>query len=116
MLSVSPYQVFRPSHREAIYNRHHTSVFTPRGSTEAMAAIARKQHVDEALEKVSSNTWCEPLGKALAVTGTIVSGLGNFVPGLGILGGALSLGSKVLNLTATSNVRRKQATGCIDTW
>ena len=78
-------------------------------------AIETKQHVDEALVKVRSQTWSEPLGKACSVTGSIVSGLGNFVPGLGILGGALSLGSKVLNPTTSMNdVRREQATGCID--
>ena len=31
---------------------------------------------------------------AHAPAGGIVSGLGNFVPGLGIIGGALSMGSK----------------------
>ena len=78
-------------------------------------AIETKQHVDEALVKVRGQTWSEPLGKACSVTGSIVSGLGNFVPGLGILGGALCLGSKVLNPKASMNdVRREQATGCID--
>ena len=77
-------------------------------------AIETKQHVDEALVIVRGQTWSEPLGKACAVTGGIVSGLGNFVPGLGIVGGALSLGSKVLNPTASMNdVRREQETGCI---
>ena len=38
-----------------------------------------------------------------------MSGMGNFVPGLGIVGGALSMGSKVLNPAATINdVRREQ--------
>ena len=74
-----------------------------------------KHHVDEALLKVRSQTWSEPLGQACSVTGSIVSGLGNFVPGLGFLGGALSLGSKVLNPIASRNdVRREQAAGCID--
>ena len=70
-----------------------------------------KEYVDEALTKVRAKTWSEPLGKACAVTGGIVSGLGNFVPGLGVIGGALSLGSKVLNPAATINdVRREQVT------
>ena len=78
-------------------------------------AIETKQHVDEALVKVRSQTWSEPLGKACSVTGSIVSGLGNFVPGLGILGGALCLGSKMLNPSASMNdVRREQVAGCID--
>ena len=59
--------------------------------------------------QVRGKTWSEPLGKACAVTGGIVSGMGNFVPGLGIVGGALSMGSKVLNPAATINdVRREQ--------
>ena len=60
-------------------------------------------------------TWSEPLGKACSVTGLIVQGLGNFVPGLGIVGGALSLGGTLLNPKATMNdVRREQETGWIN--
>ena len=83
-------------------------------SSTKQAVLDTKQHVDEALVIVRGQTWSEPLGKACAVTGGIVSGLGSFVPGLGIVGGALSLGSKVLNPTASMNdLRREQETGCI---
>ena len=76
-------------------------------------AMETKQHVDEALVKVRGQTWSEPLGKACSVTGSIVSGLGNFVPGLGIVGGALALGGTLLNPKASLNeVRREQEPGC----
>ena len=42
-------------------------------------------------------SWAEPLGKALAVSSTIVDGLGHFVPGVGVIGGALSFGATLLN-------------------
>ena len=72
-----------------------------------------KEQVDEALAKVRSQPWSEPLGQTLSVTGTIVSGCGNFVPFLGMAGGALSMGSKLLNPVATMNdLRRAQETGC----
>ena len=78
-------------------------------------AVDTKQHVDAALAKVRGQTWSEPLGKACSVTGLIVQGLGNFVPGLGIVGGALSLGGTLLNPKATMNdVRREQETGWIN--
>ena len=66
-------------------------------------SIETKQHVDAALATVRGQTWSEPLGKACSVTGGIVKAIGNFVPGFGILGGALSLGSKLLNPKATRN-------------
>ena len=75
--------------------------------------IDTKGHVEAALAKVQGQSWSEPLGKACAVTGLIVTGLGNFVPGLVLVGGALSLGSKLLNPKASMNdVRREQDTGC----
>eukprot|EP00092_Neocalanus_flemingeri_P025111 GFUD01027228.1.p1 GENE.GFUD01027228.1~~GFUD01027228.1.p1 ORF type:complete len:752 (+),score=153.06 GFUD01027228.1:200-2455(+) len=54
-------------------------------------------YVSESLDKVRSTEWAEPVACVLKVTGTIVQGLGNFVPGLGILGGAFILGTKLLN-------------------
>ena len=63
-----------------------------------MEAIKKIQHsVNKSLEKVQKKSWAEPLGKALNVTGTIVSECGNFIPGAGIIGGALSFGSSLLN-------------------
>ena len=54
-------------------------------------------YCSESLDKVRSNEWSEPVAAALNVTGSIVKGLGNFVPGLGILGGAFKMGAEVLN-------------------
>ena len=73
-----------------------------------------KQHVDACLAKIRGQTWSEPLGQACSVTGGIMTGLGTFVPGVGMLGGALSLGGTLLNPKATMNdVRRELATRCI---
>ena len=67
------------------------------------ASIETKQHVEAALAKVRGQTWSEPLGRACTVTAGIASGLGTFVPGFGIVGGALSLGASLLNPSATMN-------------
>ena len=73
-----------------------------------------KQQVDATLAKIQSQTWAEPLGKACSVTGTIVKGMGNFVPGLGIVGGALSLGGTLLNPKASMNdLKRGQEKGAL---
>ena len=73
-----------------------------------------KQQVDSTLAKLQSQTWAEPLGKACSVTGTIVKGMGNFVPGLGIVGGALSLGGTLLNPMASMNdLKRGQERGAL---
>ena len=73
-----------------------------------------KQQVDATLAKIQSQTWAEPLGKACSVTGTIVKGMGNFVPGLGIVGGALSLGGTLLNPKASMNdLKRAQEKGAL---
>ena len=54
-------------------------------------------YVTESLDKVRSKEWAAPVACALNVTGSIVQGVGNFVPGFGILGGAFKLGSNLLN-------------------
>ena len=61
----------------------------------------KKEYVDVYLEKVRDHEWSERLGKGCKTTGQIVTALGNFVPGLGIVGGALSLGGTLLDPTAT---------------
>ena len=53
--------------------------------------------VQDGLEKVQAKPWAGPLGKALDVTGNIVSTFGEVVPGLGLVGGALSFGATLLN-------------------
>ena len=54
-------------------------------------------YVKNGLEKIQSKSWAEPLGKGLAVGAKISSGLETFVPGAGILGGALAFGASLLN-------------------
>lgn len=41
--------------------------------------------------------WAEPLGQVLGVTGKIVEGVGDFIPGGHLIGGALSFGASLLN-------------------
>ena len=53
--------------------------------------------VKEGLDTVRSKQWAEPVGTALGVTASLCNGLGDFVPGLGIIGGAINIGSKILN-------------------
>ena len=62
----------------------------------ASALKAATNHITEGLEKVRENTWAEPLGKTLQISGTIVNALGTFVPGAVIVGGALSFGALLL--------------------
>ena len=61
--------------------------------------FSAKNYVDETLEKIQKKPWAEPLGKTLEVTGKIVEGVGSFVPGAGVIGGALSFGATLLNPT-----------------
>ena len=73
-----------------------------------------KEQVNATLAKIQGQTWAEPLGKACSVTGTIVKSMGNFVPGLGIVGGALSLGGTLLNPMASMNdLKRGQERGAL---
>ena len=62
----------------------------------ASALKAATTHITEGLEKVRENTWAEPLGRTLQISGTIVNALGTFVPGAVIVGGALSFGALLL--------------------
>ena len=54
-------------------------------------------YCSDSLDKVRSSEWSEPVATALKVTGTILTGIGHFVPGVGIVGGAFKIGSNVLN-------------------
>ena len=56
-----------------------------------------KGSVDDSLTKLRSKKWSKPLGKTLNITGQICDQIGKVVPGVGIIGGALSLGSTLLN-------------------
>ena len=54
-------------------------------------------YCSESLDKVRDSEWSEPVATALTVTGTILTGIGHFVPGVGIIGGAFKIGSDILN-------------------
>ena len=54
-------------------------------------------YCSESLDKVRASEWSEPVATALKVTGNILSGIGHFVPGVGIVGGAFKIGSDILN-------------------
>ena len=56
-----------------------------------------KAFYDSSMDKLRSNSWSEPVAGALSVTGSILQGIGHFVPGVGIVGAAFKLGSNVLN-------------------
>ena len=53
-------------------------------------------YVKEAVSKIRSKTWAEPVGKAMMATSSILECF-NWVPGIGIVGGALKMGSSLLN-------------------
>ena len=57
----------------------------------------RMAFVKEGITKVQQKEWAEPLGTAMGVTASICNGIGNFVPGFGYIGGAINIGSKILN-------------------
>ena len=61
------------------------------------AARKAYNYVDESIKKIQQKEWAEPVGPAMAVTGTICSEIGNFVPGFSLVGGALSFGASILN-------------------
>ena len=54
-------------------------------------------YCSESLDKVRASEWSEPVATALTVTGSILTGIGHFVPGVGIIGGAFKIGSDILN-------------------
>ena len=65
--------------------------------------------VKDGLEKIRSKPWAEPLGIAMGATASICNGLGDFVPGLGLVGGAINMGSKILNPAASlADIKRAE--------
>ena len=71
--------------------------------------IEGMDYVKDGIEKVRSKKWSEPVGLALGVTASICQGMGTFVPGLGILGGALKIGSSILNPSPSlADLKRNQ--------
>ena len=59
-------------------------------------ASNKMSYVKEGISKVRSKPWAEPVGIAMGATASICGSL-NFVPGMGIIGGALKMGSSLLN-------------------
>ena len=64
-----------------------------------MAGALRKAgtHIQDGLARIQEKSWAEPLGKGFGVGAKIVDCMGSFVPGAGILGGAMALGASLLN-------------------
>ena len=54
-------------------------------------------YAKEGVETIRQKKWAEPLGQALSGTASICTSLGHFIPGVGVLGGALKIGSCLLN-------------------
>ena len=57
-------------------------------------------YVKGAIEKIRSKTWAAPVGAAMSVTASIVECF-NWLPGVGIIGGALKMGSSMLSPAPT---------------
>ena len=55
-----------------------------------------KGRAQETVKKIRKHPMAGPLGKALHVSSEIVKELGDFIPGAGIIGGALSIGAALL--------------------
>ena len=75
-----------------------------------MAAIdAIKSRAEETMTTIQSHRMAGPLGKAMYVTGEIVKELGDFIPGAGIIGGALTIGAALLRPRLSSVSPEQQA-------
>ena len=53
--------------------------------------------IEDNLERLRDKPWASKLGTVLSETGKLVAAAGNFIPGLGLVGGALSLGATLLD-------------------
>ena len=53
-------------------------------------------YVKDAVDKIRSKPWSQPIGVAMGATSKILECF-NWVPGIGIIGGALKMGSSLLN-------------------
>ena len=58
-------------------------------------------YVKEGIDKVRSKPWAEPTATAMSVTAGICNALGNFVPGVGLVGSSLRVGATLLNPAPT---------------
>ena len=78
-------------------------------STALKKVSGRMSYVKKGIEKVRCKSWSEPVGQSLDVTASICEGLGNFLPGAGLVGGALQMGSCLLNPKPTlADLRRTE--------
>ena len=57
--------------------------------------------VQEGIDKVRSKSWAEPTALAMNVTASICDRIGNFVPGVGLIGSSLNMGASLLNPAPT---------------
>ena len=69
-------------------------------SQEVMDTV--KARAQETVTKIRKHPIAGPLGTALKVSSQIVKELGDFIPGAGIIGGALSIGAALLRPPAPS--------------
>ena len=53
-------------------------------------------YVKDAVDKIRDKSWAKPTGTALSATASIVEHL-EWIPGVSIIGGALKMGSSLLN-------------------
>ena len=76
-----------------------------------MAAIdAIKSRAEETMTTIQSHRMAGPLGKAMHVTGEIVKELGDFIPGAGIIGGALTIGAALFRPRPSLVIPEQKAT------
>ena len=65
--------------------------------------------VKDGIEKVRSKSWAEPTATAMKVTSSICDRMGNFVPGVGLIGSTLRIGANLLNPAPTlADLRRSE--------
>ena len=63
----------------------------------------------KAINKIRSKSWIEPTGVALCITASILEGFNNWAPGRCLLGGALTIGSSLLNPESSFSDLTKQS-------
>ena len=65
--------------------------------------------IKDGIEKVRSKSWAEPTATAMQVTSSICDRMGNFVPGVGLIGSTLRIGANLLNPAPTlADLRRSE--------
>ena len=72
------------------------------------------EKIQDAISRVRSTEWAQPVGRALGTTAKIVDCVGDFIPGAGFLGGALKLGAELLDPATTMDDLQSDLTGIKD--